>query len=99
MKRREFVHLGLAGAAGLAAATTAGNALAASAGKTGARAVTTATVPELQAMMAGGGLTARALAQHFLDRIAAVDRAGPRLNAVIELNPDALAIAAALDAE
>jgi amidase len=37
--------------------------------------------------------------QQYLARIAAVDKAGPRLNAVIELNPDALEIAAALDRE
>jgi len=40
-----------------------------------------------------------ALTESFLSRIAAIDRAGPTLNSVIELNPDALAIAAALDAK
>ncbi|MEZ5558712.1 MAG: amidase [Pseudomonadales bacterium] len=42
-------------------------------------------------------LTARAVTEAFLARIAAVDDAGPGLNAVIELNPEALAIADALD--
>ena len=49
--------------------------------------------------MAGGSLTAHTLAQRYLERIAAIDKRGPALNSVIELNPDALAIAAALDAE
>jgi amidase len=58
-----------------------------------------ATIDDLQARMAAGTLTARALTQAYLDRIAQVDKAGPKLNAVIELNPDALEIAARLDAE
>ena len=49
--------------------------------------------------MAEGKLTSRDLTQAYLDRIAAIDDAGPALNAVIELNPQALADAAALDAE
>jgi amidase len=58
-----------------------------------------ATVGDLQKRMAGGALTAHALTERYLDRIAAIDKSGPALNAVIELNPDALSIAAALDAE
>jgi amidase len=58
-----------------------------------------AGVAELQAAMSAGSLTAKALAQHYLDRIERIDRSGPRLNSIIELNPDAPAIAAALDAE
>ncbi|MDI1450967.1 amidase [Polyangium sp. 6x1] len=49
--------------------------------------------------MARGTLTARELTQAYLDRIAQIDDAGPRLDAVIELNPRALADAEALDAE
>ena len=58
-----------------------------------------ATIDELQTRMAAGTLTARELTAAYLGRIAAVDRAGPRLNAVIELNPDALPMAERLDAE
>ena len=54
---------------------------------------------ELQAAMAAGEVDAATLTAHFLARIAAIDDAGPRLNAVIELNPDADAIAARLDRE
>jgi amidase len=72
---------------------------------------TTATVPtihedivevgiaELQARMARGELTARRLVQKYLDRIAGLDQAGPRVNSMLEINPDVLAIADALDAE
>ena len=49
--------------------------------------------------MASGELTSVALTQAYLDRIAAIDDAGPTLGAVIEVNPQALADAAALDAE
>ncbi|KGQ19474.1 Amidase [Lysobacter dokdonensis DS-58] len=58
-----------------------------------------ADIAGLQQRMAGGGLTSHALTQAYLDRIAAIDKAGPTLNAVIELNPKALAEADALDAE
>ena len=58
-----------------------------------------ATIDELQARMSAGGLTAEALTAAYLERIEQVDRGGPRLNAVIEINPDALAVAGQLDAE
>lgn len=57
------------------------------------------TIDELQARMSAGTLSARDLTAAYLERIAEIDKAGPRLNAVIELNPDALKIAAQLDAE
>jgi amidase len=61
-------------------------------------------VVELSAMDArarldAGTLTSRALTQAYLDRIATIDRAGVRLNAVIETNPHAVADAQALDDE
>ena len=57
------------------------------------------TIVELQRKMELGEATARQVAQTYLDRIERIDRGGPAINAVIELNPDALAIADALDAE
>jgi amidase len=51
------------------------------------------------AKMASGELSSHALTQAYLDRIAKLDKAGPALNSVIELNPDALKDADALDAE
>jgi amidase len=56
-------------------------------------------VAELQRRMTRGTTTSRALTQAYLARIAAIDAAGPRLRSVIEVNPEALAIAAARDAE
>ena len=57
------------------------------------------SVVDLQEKMSNGELTAQAIVQHYLERIEAIDRNGPAINSVIEVNPDALAIAAALDAE
>ena len=57
------------------------------------------TIGELQATMASGLYSARTLTQMYLARIDALDKRGPAVNAVIEINPDALAIAEALDAE
>ena len=61
--------------------------------------MTELTLLELQTGMQAGELTARSITEMYLRRIAALDRAGPTLNAVIEVNPDALEIADALDAE
>jgi len=57
------------------------------------------TIAQLQEGMGSGRWTARGIAEQYLARIEAIDRAGPRLNSVIELNPEALAIAEQLDAE
>ncbi len=57
------------------------------------------TVAELSNALRSGQLTAAALAQQYIDRINAIDRNGPTINSIIELNPDALSIAAQLDAE
>ncbi len=59
--------------------------------------VENATIAELRQALAEGRTTASALTRAYLARIEAYDRAGPDLNAVREINPDALAIAARLD--
>ncbi|MGK2940156.1 MAG: amidase family protein [Immundisolibacter sp.] len=59
----------------------------------------TQSVTELGQTMANGGLSAAALTQYFLDRIGALNKAGPALNAVREVNPRASDIARALDDE
>ena len=56
-------------------------------------------IDSLQALMQAGDLSSRQLVQYYLDRIEAVDRNGPRLNSIIEINPQAIEIAMALDAE
>ncbi|HYC38423.1 MAG TPA: amidase [Usitatibacter sp.] len=58
-----------------------------------------ASLASLARRMQEGTATAKSLAEAYLARIAALDRAGPQLRAVIELNPEALAIAEALDRE
>ncbi len=57
------------------------------------------TIATLQDWMAGGELSSEQLVTWYLQRIEAIDANGPTLNAVLELNPDALSIARALDAE
>ena len=60
-------------------------------------AVDNASLADLQQALAQGKTTASALTRAYLARIEAYDRAGPALNSVREINPDALAIAAKLD--
>ena len=57
------------------------------------------TIPELQDGMKSGKFTARSLAEKYSARIDEIDKRGPAVNAIIELNPDAFAIADALDQE
>jgi len=64
----------------------------------GAVCVENATIGDLQEALAAGRTTAAGLVRAYSARIEAYDRAGPRLNAVREMNPDAPAIAATLDA-
>ncbi|MES2152796.1 MAG: amidase [Pseudomonadota bacterium] len=92
MDRRDFVRLGVA------AGAVAGIAKAQGA-PAPARSILDAGVLEQQAQMNAGKLSSASLVAQYLKRIAAIDRAGPRLNAIIELNPDAHQIAAALDRE
>ncbi len=56
-------------------------------------------IESLQALMQAGELSSRQLVQFYLDRIETLDANGPALNSVIEINPQAIGIAAALDAE
>src|SRR5205807_4120589 len=58
-----------------------------------------ATIGDLQSAMASGRQTARSITQLYLNRIADLDRKGPTLRHVIEVNPDALSIADSLDQE
>jgi len=57
------------------------------------------TIDTLQDKMAAGTYTSRSIIEMYLKRIAAIDKKGPKLNAIIELNPDALTMADAMDAE
>ena len=57
------------------------------------------TVSSLQAGMQSGKWSARSITQLYIDRIGQLDRSGPALQAIIEVNPDALQTAEELDAE
>jgi amidase len=57
------------------------------------------TIPQLQDGMKSGKYTAQSLVEKYLARIDEIDKRGPAVNAIIELNPDALSIAKALDQE
>ncbi len=95
MNRRDFVQMGMLAGLG---AMTGGSAMAATV-KSGKVNIVEAGATELQAAMTAGKITSRQLVKLYLARIKAIDKSGPHLNAVIELNPDAEAIAAALDKE
>jgi len=57
------------------------------------------TIADFQAGIASGKFTCRSLTEKYRQRIEEIDRRGPAVNSVIELNPDALAIADGLDKE
>ncbi len=57
------------------------------------------TITQLQRAMQEGRLTSQTLTEKYLERIEPIDRQGPALNSVIELNPDAVAAARSLDEE
>jgi amidase len=61
--------------------------------------LSTATIADINAAFDSGALTSEKLVQLYLNRIAAYDKQGPTLNAVLYLNPNALSEARALDAE
>lgn len=106
--RRTFLQSGvLAGAMGSVAASGAGAGQTSGSGGSGSPApypvrpfeLEETTIKDLQQGMAAGKFTAHSLAEKYLERIDEIDKRGPAINAVIELNPDAPAIAAALDKE
>ena len=57
------------------------------------------TIDELQQGMESGRYTSRSITEMYLGRIEVIDKKGPAVNAVIEINPDALTIADKMDSE
>jgi amidase len=94
MNRRNFLQAGSLTGLGLMASR-----LSALAATTSQAPLEEATITQLQQQMQNGQATAVSLTRYYLDRIRTIDKQGPRLNSVIEVNPDALAIAARMDAE
>ena len=108
--RRRFIGTAVAGGAGLALVPAAcgpgEDAAAVRDGQANAGGqpvpafeLDEATVADLQASMESGERTARSITESYLERIEALNLRGPELRAVIEVNPEALEIADALDAE
>ena len=99
MKRREFLNLtavgGLAGSFDLSSDSPRPAAV----GRPQDFELLEATVPILQRGIASGRWTARQITEMYLARIESIDRTGPRVNSVIETNPDAAEIAGRLDEE
>jgi amidase len=83
--------------AGLAAAAIAPALIARNAMADNEIGVENASLADIQQALIDGRTTSSALARAYLARIEAYDRAGPQLNAVREVNPEALALAAARD--
>src|SRR5205807_863574 len=105
MNRRNFVRAGVAGAVALATTkVSVADRKAVEGSRTSVSApaafeLDEATIAELQSGMSSGKYTAHSLARKYLDRIDDIDKRGPAINSVIELNPEALSIASELDKE
>jgi len=107
LSRRSFLQASAVAAAALMAPGAVASARSSLRGLSGFSELANSVSPdiievgivELQARMAAGSLNARDLVQKYIARIEALDQAGPTLRSVIELNPQALAIAEVLDAE
>ncbi len=102
--RRQFLHAGVVGGVAVAAGRVAEGFGPAGSEAPRAAAVPAfeleeATVADLQKKMESGQETARSLVEKYLQRIESLDKQGPSLHHLIEVNPDAQSIAAALDTE
>src|SRR5262245_51503204 len=97
--RRDFLRIGAAAGAGASLADSPASAQSLSDRRDdhGPDDFNEATIAQLQAAMARGKTSAVELTRFYLNRIQAIDERGPHLNSVIELNPDALAMAQAAD--
>lgn len=103
-ERRQFLQTGLVGGLGavLLPALTGARALALpspSAPEPAPFELAEITIADLQQGMTSGQFTAHSVTEKYLSRIDQIDKHGPSVNSVIEINPDALAIANALDKE
>ncbi len=101
MDRRQFVRMGavLGSTASAAAGAVAGSGNALAAARPASASILEAGVREQQQQMEAGKLTSHALTSQYLARIRNIDKAGPRINAVIEVNPEALKLALEMDRE
>jgi amidase len=101
VKRRDFLKAGMAGgaAAWAADATASASPMFQPFWHVRSFEWDEVTVSQLRTAMLAGRLTAAAITKHYHHRIRELDQQGPKLNSVIELNPDALRLAQSLDRE
>ena len=104
MKRRDFLRASALGGAAAIVNDVADAAEPVRAARSAARMpeafeLEEATIADLQRSMVTGQRTARSIAEQYLERIESMDRRGPALKAIIEINPDVLSIADDLDRE
>jgi amidase len=105
MNRRNFLKTGMAGSAAAFAMSAAASTKTAETPPTQSPFSLhsfeweEATISQLRSAMLAGRLTAEGITKHYLHRIRDLDRLGPMLNSVIEINPDAIEIAESLDQE
>lgn len=108
MKRRDFIAKSTLAAAGTATLLTASCNTNSSSEKKEEKStgespdnfeLNEITVTALQEKLKPGQYTSEKIVQLYLDRINKIDKAGPSINAVIEINPDAMDIARSMDAE
>jgi len=95
LSRRDVLKLGAGAVAGAAALSVVRSLPAAAAPSN----LNEMTVAQMQAAMASNQLSSLDLVNFYLTRIKTLDQSGPTVNSVIEVNPDATAIAQSLDAE
>jgi amidase len=107
VSRREFLKYGAVAAAVAASSTTLLGAIPeirqelvtpTRLPQTGpASSIEEITIAQIQSMFAAGTLTAASLVNMYLSRISALDQSGPKLNSILQKNPDALSIAQQID--
>src|SRR5437762_4114636 len=97
--RRDVLKLGALAGATASLAPLATSPLAAVAAATAPSDFNEMTITQLKGLMASGQARSTDLVNFYLRRIQALDQGGPMVNSVLEVNPDALAIAQQLDAE
>jgi amidase len=107
--RREFLRTSILGTAAIATAAAkplvarepvlGGSSAVAYSGDIAAFELDEITIGDLQEGMKSGKYTSRSITEKYLARIDAIDKQGPAINAIMELNPDALSIADAMDKE
>ena len=98
LSRREILKLGAGAAAGAGALAALGNLPTAAASTAAPTSLNEMTIAQMQAAMAGGRLKSIDLVNFYLSRIQTIDQSGPKVNSVIQVNPDARAIATAASA-